>query len=108
MYSNLTPPSDGDIIRMEGSELRVPDRPIIPFIEGDGIGPDIWAAAQNVFDNAVDKAYDGNRRIVWFEVFAGATGSGNGCPRTRSRRSAITSFRSRDRSPRRSVAESGR
>jgi len=52
-------------------ELRVPDNPIIPFIEGDGIGPDIWAAAVRVFDAAVEKAYNGKRKIAWKEVFAG-------------------------------------
>ena len=51
--------------------LDVPNNPIIPFIEGDGIGPDIWAAAVNVFDSAVDKAYGGDRRIEWVEVLAG-------------------------------------
>jgi isocitrate dehydrogenase len=51
--------------------LNVPDRPIIPFIEGDGIGPDIWAAAQTVFDTAVEKAYGGEREIEWLEVLAG-------------------------------------
>ncbi|MCZ7532174.1 MAG: NADP-dependent isocitrate dehydrogenase [Acidimicrobiia bacterium] len=51
--------------------LNVPDHPIIPFIEGDGIGPDIWAAAQNVFDAAVAKAYGGDREIAWVEVLAG-------------------------------------
>jgi len=51
--------------------LQVPDEPIIPFIEGDGIGPDIWRAAQNVFDSAVAKAYGGDRRIAWTEVLAG-------------------------------------
>lgn len=52
-------------------KLRVPDNPIIPFIEGDGIGPDIWAAAQKVFDAAVEKAFDGKRKIQWKEVYAG-------------------------------------
>ncbi len=51
--------------------LQVPDEPIIPFIEGDGIGPDIWAAAQAVFDAAVDKAYGGSRKVAWTEVLAG-------------------------------------
>jgi len=51
--------------------LKVPDNPIIPFIEGDGIGPDIWAAAVRVFDAAVEKAYNGKRKISWKEVFAG-------------------------------------
>jgi isocitrate dehydrogenase len=56
-----------------GSEghLQVPDRPILPFIEGDGTGPDIWRASQRVFDAAVEKAYGGKRKIAWFEVFAG-------------------------------------
>ncbi len=58
-------------ITMQDGRLRVPDHPIIPFIEGDGIGPDIWAAAVRVFDAAVEKAYGGNRRIEWKEVFAG-------------------------------------
>ncbi|HLU30417.1 MAG TPA: NADP-dependent isocitrate dehydrogenase [Acidimicrobiia bacterium] len=53
------------------SGLQVPDEPIIPFIEGDGTGPDIWAAAVRVFDNAVEKAYAGSRRLVWKEVLAG-------------------------------------
>ncbi len=52
-------------------ELKVPDNPIIPFIEGDGIGPDIWAAAVRVFDAAVEKAYNGKRKIAWKEIFAG-------------------------------------
>jgi isocitrate dehydrogenase len=51
--------------------LNVPVNPIIPFIEGDGIGPDIWAAAQNVFDTAVSRAYGGERQIEWVEVLAG-------------------------------------
>jgi isocitrate dehydrogenase len=56
---------------MENGVLRVPDNPILPFIEGDGTGPDIWRASQPVFDAAVQKAYGGKRKIVWFEVFAG-------------------------------------
>ena len=56
---------------MRGGTLLVPDRPVIPFIEGDGTGPDIWRAARLVFDAAVEKAYGGKRRIVWFEVYAG-------------------------------------
>lgn len=71
---------EGQKIHFEKGEVKVPNTPIIPFIEGDGIGPDIWAAAQNVFDNAVAKAYNGDRKIVWKEVLAGekahnATGS---------------------------------
>jgi isocitrate dehydrogenase len=70
-YQNLAPPADGEAITMQDGRLHVPTEPVIPFIEGDGTGPDIWRAAQNVFDNAVRKAYGGERRIVWFEVFAG-------------------------------------
>ena len=54
--------------------LKVPHDPIIPFIEGDGIGPDIWAAAVRVFDEAVEKAYSGQRKIHWKEAFAGEKG----------------------------------
>jgi isocitrate dehydrogenase len=61
----------GSAITKEGSELKVPDRPIIPYIEGDGVGPDIWAAAQPVWDTAVRKAYHGKKEIQWFEVYAG-------------------------------------
>ncbi|NBC18584.1 MAG: NADP-dependent isocitrate dehydrogenase [Bacteroidetes bacterium] len=70
-YTHLTPPTDGERITKSGDALHVPDRPILPFIEGDGTGPDIWHAAQHVFDGAVEKAYGGEREIVWFEVFAG-------------------------------------
>ncbi len=70
-YQHLSTPTDGASIEMRGNELFVPDAPIIPFIEGDGTGPDIWRASQRVFDAAVEKAYGGSRRIVWFEVFAG-------------------------------------
>ncbi|ACY48290.1 NADP-dependent isocitrate dehydrogenase [Rhodothermus marinus] len=71
-FEHLTPPAEGARIqkRPDGT-LDVPDQPIIPFIEGDGTGPDIWRAAQLVFDAAVEKAYGGRRKIVWFEVFAG-------------------------------------
>ncbi len=61
----------GSKITKEGAFLKVPDRPVIPYIEGDGVGPDIWAAAQPVFDAAVKKAYGGSREIQWLEVFAG-------------------------------------
>ncbi len=65
------PPSSGTPIdRGPDGRLRVPDDPIIPFIEGDGTGPDIWRAARQVFDRAVDLAYGGRRRIHWYEVFA--------------------------------------
>lgn len=55
----------------EGRKLNVPNNPIIPFIEGDGIGPEIWGVAQKVFDTAVEKAYGGNRKIEWKEMLAG-------------------------------------
>jgi len=61
----------GEKIRMESGALVVPNNPVIPFIEGDGTGPDIWKASQKVFDAAVDKAYGGQRSIVWKEVYAG-------------------------------------
>ena len=70
-YTHLTPPAEGDSITMRDGHLQVPSHPIIPFIEGDGTGPDIWRASQRVFDAAVEKAYGGQRRIVWFEVYAG-------------------------------------
>jgi isocitrate dehydrogenase len=60
-----------EAITKTDTSIVVPDYPIIPFIEGDGIGPDIWAAAKNVFDTAVDKAYGGERKIEWVEVLAG-------------------------------------
>src|ERR671924_1856173 len=61
----------GQPIQMKNGRLQVPDRPIVPFIEGDGTGPDIWRASQRVFDAAVEKAYGGKRRIAWTELFAG-------------------------------------
>ena len=70
-YTKLKPPSQGHPITVSGGKLQVPDQPIIPFIEGDGTGPDIWRASQRVFDAAVKKAYQGKKSIVWFEVFAG-------------------------------------
>ncbi|HLN64267.1 MAG TPA: isocitrate dehydrogenase (NADP(+)) [Symbiobacteriaceae bacterium] len=70
-FEKLTPPAEGQVITMANGKLQVPDHPIIPFIEGDGTGPDIWRASQPVFDAAVAKAYGGKRKIVWFEVFAG-------------------------------------
>ena len=68
-YKNITPPAGGKITR--GQNLNVPDQPVIPFIRGDGTGPDIWAASERVFDAAVEKAYSGKKKIAWFEVFAG-------------------------------------
>ena len=61
----------GTKIHMKDGRLTVPDRPIIPFVEGDGTGPDIWASASRILDAAVEKAYDGSKKIVWKEVLAG-------------------------------------
>jgi isocitrate dehydrogenase len=58
-------------ITIQNGKLNVPDNPVIPFIEGDGNGIDIWPASKLVFDNAVDKAYNGTKQINWKEVFAG-------------------------------------
>ena len=70
-YEYATVPSAGDRIAGTTDQLAVPDRPIVPFIEGDGIGPDIWAATRHVVDAAVAKSYGGAREIAWMEVFAG-------------------------------------
>ena len=69
-YKHLAP-ADGEPITMRDGKLSVPTEPIIPFIEGDGTGPDIWRASQFVLDGAVRKAYGSKRRIAWFEVLAG-------------------------------------
>jgi isocitrate dehydrogenase len=68
---SLTPPADGAPITRQHGRLVVPDNPILPFIEGDGTGPDIWRASVRVLDAAVAKAYGGARRIAWMEVYAG-------------------------------------
>ena len=70
-YAHLKPPAEGSPLTRKDGRLIVPDEPIIPFIEGDGTGPDIWRATVRVFDAAVAKAYGGQRRVVWFEVLAG-------------------------------------
>ena len=67
----LTPPAGGAKITIAGGRLNVPNNPIIPFIEGDGTGPDIWRASVRVLDAAVAKAYGGKRKIHWLEVLAG-------------------------------------
>ena len=64
-------PPQGERIGYAGGELQVPANPIIPFIEGDGTGPDIWRASVRVFDAAVARAYGGERKIQWMKVFAG-------------------------------------
>jgi len=70
-YNGLELPRDGQPIEYKNGRFEVPDNPIIPFIEGDGTGRDIWKAARRVFDAAVEKAYGGRRAIRWFEIFAG-------------------------------------
>src|SRR5262249_51341736 len=71
-FDKLSIPKDGTAISVgSGGKLNVPEKPIIPFIEGDGVGPDIWRASQRVFDAAVEKAFKGRRKIVWLEVAAG-------------------------------------
>lgn len=71
VYNKLEVPTDGKPIGYSGGALQVPDNPIIPFIEGDGTGRDIWKASRRVFDSAVAKAYGGKRRVAWFEIYAG-------------------------------------
>ena len=63
--------TSGAMIQFKGGQLNVPDHPAVPFIEGDGIGPDIWRAASQVIDHAVQACWQGNRRIAWKEVLAG-------------------------------------
>src|SRR3954465_12526913 len=70
-FKNLAPPARGEQITISNGKLKVPDHPVIPFIEGDGTGPDIWRASQAVFDAAVEKAYGGSRKIAGVEGFAG-------------------------------------
>jgi isocitrate dehydrogenase len=71
-YKDVTPPGGGKI-SVQNGKLSVPENPVLPFIRGDGTGPDIWAASQRVFDAAVAKAYSGKRKVSWFEVYAGET-----------------------------------
>jgi isocitrate dehydrogenase len=70
-YDKLVPPLEGEKITVKDAKLVVPDHPIIPFIEGDGTGRDIWKASRRIFDAAVNKAYGGSRKVVWFEIYAG-------------------------------------
>jgi len=70
-YQNVTVPEGGAKVTMQDGKLQVPDNPILPFIEGDGTGRDIWKASVRVFDAAVEKAYGGKRKVHWMEVYAG-------------------------------------
>jgi isocitrate dehydrogenase len=71
MYKHVQVPDWGERITIENKQYTVPDKPIIPFIEGDGIGPDIWRTSQKVFDAAVEKEYGGKRKVAWMEIYAG-------------------------------------
>jgi len=70
-FNGAAVPKDGARISYAGGKYQVPDRPIVPFIEGDGTGRDIWKASVRVFDAAVEKAYKGKRRVAWYQIFAG-------------------------------------
>src|ERR1700684_2749912 len=70
-FKDVIVPADGQPITLSNGKLTVPDRPIVPFIEGDGTGPDIWRASVRVFDAAVEKAFKGKKKISWMEVYAG-------------------------------------
>lgn len=71
MFNKVVVPENGKKISFSNGKINVPNNPIIPFIEGDGIGPDIWRASVNVFDSAVQKAYNGEKKISWMEIYAG-------------------------------------
>ena len=70
-YNSRPVPTDGKPIEYANGQFVIPDRPIIPYIEGDGTGRDIWKASQRVFDAAVERAYGGKRKVVWYEILAG-------------------------------------
>src|SRR5271168_2347637 len=70
-YNGISVPANGQAIEYNNGKFTIPDHPIIPFIEGDGTGRDIWKASVRVFDAAVEKAYDGKRSVKWYEVLAG-------------------------------------
>src|ERR1700678_1349107 len=70
-YNGVPLPHDGEAIQYADGKFQIPDHPIIPFIESDGTGRDIWRASQRVFDAAVEKAYGGRKSVKWFEIFAG-------------------------------------
>ena len=75
-FEKVTPPSEGGIIEKKRKKISVPDNPIIPFIQGDGTGVDIWPAAKRVMDAAVEKAFEGRKKIVWFQVYGGEAAMG--------------------------------
>src|SRR5690606_22714342 len=71
LFEKFALPTEGEKITIDNGVLQVPNQPIIPFIEGDGTGRDIWKASKRVLDAAVEKAYNGEKKIAWYEVFAG-------------------------------------
>ena len=101
-FKESTPPADGQEIHWQAADhrLEVPDRPIIPFIEGDGTGPDIWRATRRVLDGAVEKAYGGSRSIACSRRWPArrhTTSPRTGYPRPRSTPSSASEWPSRDR-----------
>src|SRR5271155_4872441 len=70
-FTYIKVPNDGEKIHLADGKLQVPDRPIVPFIEGDGTGADIWRASVRLLDASVQKAYAGKKKIAWMEVYAG-------------------------------------
>ena len=70
-YLHIKIPQDGEKIRVVNNKLKIPSNPIIAFIEGDGTGPDIWRASKRVFEAAVEKAFNGKKKISWMEIYAG-------------------------------------
>src|SRR5579863_5415860 len=70
-FNGVPTPENGSAITFQDAAFRVPDRPVIPYIEGDGTGRDIWKASRRVFEAAVEKSYGGRRGVAWYEVFAG-------------------------------------
>src|SRR3990170_6993027 len=70
-YNNNPVPTNGQTVEYRDGKFIIPDRPIIPFVEGDGTGRDIWKASRRIFDAAVEKAYGGKRQVAWYEVYAG-------------------------------------
>ena len=110
-YQNVVVPTDGAKISIESGELQVPDRPIIPFIIGDGTGPDIWRASVRVMDAAVQHAYGDSRKFAWMEVYAGQDAFdrfGEWLPSETSKHLMNFWLESRDRSQLPSVAASVR
>ena len=101
-FDKIVVPAEGEKITLNDDKLHVPDNPIICFIEGDGTGVDIWAASRPVLDAAVEKAYGGQRKIAWMEVYAGdkandVYGETIWLPQETSTPSTSTSSPSRDR-----------